>query len=178
MTRLLHNIAGIAAALALLSTGTSALGQTGGDQQYVLRVPSSMSIEALRDDQLRNHPGTTGNITFTDSVWYAQTASNTGSTVRLTVQQPFQHETVSSSMRDVRLRTPRMFVTPGSGWKFDKFTDQTDYVGGDLSAEVQVSSRRAGRAIIFLEVTFLTGDPATLQGGDYTATVIGTISAN
>ena len=71
-----------------------------------------------------------------------------------------------------------MFATRRSGWAFDTASDQTDLSSGDEIATVQISSTGPGTAIIFLEVEFVTGDLATLKGGDYQLTVTGTISEN
>lgn len=147
-------------------------------QDYVIHVPPFMSLDALRGEQFMNHPQTGGDLTFTNSIWWARTSSATGSTVLFSTDHAFQNESDPAYRRDVRLRSPRMFVTPGAGWKYDRFVDQTDYAVGDEVASVQVSSSRSGSALIYLEVTFLTGDLATLKGGDYVVTVVGTISEN
>ena len=115
---------------------------------------------------------------MTNSLWFARTASGTGSTVTLSTDRAFENVGNASYKRDVRLRIPTMYVSPGSGWEFDTALDQTDYAAGDETATVQVSSDSAGVALILLHVTFLTGDVSTLAGGRYEVTVTGTISEN
>jgi len=149
-----------------------------GDNFYTLTVPPFMSLTPLRGPQFRNHPNTAANVQFNNSLWWAQTASATGSTVTFTTDHAFQHTTNPQYKRDARLRVPRMFVSPGSGWQFDTRVDQTDYEAGDEIAMVQVSSTGPGVALIFLQVTFITGDVNTLPGGLYDVTVTGTISQN
>jgi len=151
-------------------------GQDAND--YNVRIPPFMSIRALRPDQTQTHPETAGDITFTNSLWLARTASSSGSTVTFAIDHSFINQLNNSFRRDVRLRTPRMFVTRNSGWGFDTFQDQSNYVNGDEIAQVQVSSTGPGAALVFLEVTFITADLATLHDGDYQLTVIGTISEN
>lgn len=149
-----------------------------GDNFFTLTVPPFMSLTPLRGPQFRRHPGTAANLQFNNSLWWARTASSTGSTVTFTTDHAFQHTTNPVYKRDVRLRLPRMFVSPGSGWQFDTQTDQTDYEAGDETAMVQVSSTGPGVALIFMQVTFITGDVNTLPGGQYEVTVTGTISQN
>lgn len=152
--------------------------QSGGDNAYVLRVPPFMALTPLRGPQFRNHPLTPADIQFNNSLWWARTASATGSTVTFTTDTVFEHTTNPAYKRDVRLRLPRMFVSPGSGWQFDTQVDQTDYEAGDEIAMVQVSSTGPGVALIFMQVTFITGDVNTLPGGQYDVVVTGTISQN
>lgn len=148
------------------------------DNTFTITVPPAMTLTALRGPQFQNHPNTAANLTFTNSVWMARTASANGSTVTFTTDHAFQNVSAPSLKRDVQLRLPFMFVSPGSGWAFDTNVDQTNYAAGDEVAMVQVSSQTAGVALIFMNVTFITGDVSTLAGGSYEVTVTGTISQN
>ena len=124
------------------------------------------------------HPGTISDLLMTNSLWWARTASGSGSTVTLFTDQAFQNVGNADYKRDVGLRIPRMYVSPGSGWTYARTADQTDYAAGDEVASVQVSSESTGTALILLQVTFVTGDVSTLAGGRYEVTVTGTISEN
>lgn len=148
------------------------------DNTFTLTVPPVMTLTALRGPQFQNHPNTAANVAFTNSVWLARTAASNGSTVTFTTDHAFQNVTAPSQKRDVQLRLPFMFVSPGSGWAFDTNVDQTDHAIGDEIAMVQVSSQTAGVALIFMNVTFITGDVSSLAGGTYEVTVTGTISEN
>ena len=159
-------------------TATTAVHAQSQDSNYTVRIPPFMSLTALRGPQFQNHPGTSADILMTNSLWFARTASGTGSTVTLSTDRAFENVGNASYKRDVRLRIPTMYVSPGSGWEFDTALDQTDYAAGDETATVQVSSDSAGVALILLHVTFLTGDVSTLAGGRYEVTVTGTISEN
>lgn len=152
--------------------------QTQEDAQYTVYIPPAMSIRALRSDQFETHPETPADITFTRSMWWARTASSTGSTIRLATDTPFVNVTNPGYERDVRLHSPRFVGSRGADWTFDTATDQTDYANGDNDAAVQISGTGPGVCLIFLEVTFITGDLPTLGGGDYEVTVVGTITAN
>ncbi len=167
-----------AVTLVVLAFATPAFGQIQHDHDFSVYVPPSMSIRALRTDQSVDHPETSADITMRNSMWWARTASATGSTVKFSTDTCFINQQKPDYLRDVRLHTPRLFGTAGANWDFDTHTDQTDYANGDDQAMVQISGDGPGIALIFLEVTFITGNTATLAGGDYQVTVVGTITAN
>ena len=159
----------------LLSAAASSAQDTA---DFSVNVPPFMTIAALRPDQVQTHPQTSADVQFANSLWLARTASSSGSTVTFATDHSFWNLDNNLYRRDVRLRLPRMIVTRRSGWAFGTFLDQSDHAVGDEVAEVQISSTGPGAALVFLEVTFLTDDPATLHEGDYQLTVIGTISQN
>ena len=94
------------------------------DNTFTLTVPPVMTLTALRGPQFQNHPNTSANVTFTNSVWLARTASSTGSTVTFTTDHAFQNVSAPAIKRDVQLRLPFMFVSPGSGWAFETNADK------------------------------------------------------
>lgn len=153
-------------------------GQDSGAQGYEVRVRSQLALDILRGPQQQDHPGTSGDLVFDDSVWLAQCTSFRGATVTFTTDGPFQHTIHPQHKRDAAIQFRQVYGTFWSGWRIDKQADQTDYQNGDNEASIQVSSRRTGLAYILLRIRFLTGDPDTLAGGRYRMTVIGTISEN
>lgn len=163
---------------AIASTMCSAQAQVQEDTAYTVYIPPEMTLRALRPDQSRVHPETPANVTFNNSLWWARTTSTTGSTIRLATSTPFVNVTNPGFERDVQLHSPRLFGSASANWTYDTATDQTDYAAGDDDAAVQISGTGPGMALIFLRVTFITGDLATLGGGDYEVTVVGTITAN
>lgn len=146
--------------------------------KYKVHVSPFMQIDALGADRVTTHPMTAGNVNFNNQQWYARTSSATGSTVTLSSDHAFHNLSDPSYKRDVRLQLTQMYVTASSGWKFDTVVDTTNYVAADETATVQVSCKRPGNATIWLNVSFLTGNLATLKGGQYQMTVVGTISEN
>lgn len=171
----LNTSAQIVAVLFLATCVSTASGQSV-DNTYTVDVPVSMSLRPLQGSRSTSHPNTNGNITFRNSSWLAYTASTTGSTVVFKTETPFQVASAPSEQRDVRLVVRQPFGS--GGWSRTVRRSQTDYVGGDLDAQVSVSSSGPGFAFIFVNVTFLTGDINTLTGGDYQLTLVGTITAN
>lgn len=174
---MIRHLAYILTLVAMVTSCEISRGQSLSNN-FVLTVPAYMELTALRGPQFQSHPGTAADLTFTNSVWWARTASASGSTVTFTTDRAFQNVADASKKRDVRLRLPFMYVSPGSGWEFETNTDQSDYAIGDEIAAVQVTSSSAGVALVFMQVTFITGDVSTLTGGTYELTVTGTISQN
>lgn len=146
--------------------------------RYRVTVPHYMRIDALQPAASATHPGTSADVTLANQIWFAASASPTGATVQLTTDHAFHNVQNDSYRRDARLRLTRLMATRQARWQFDTITDQTNYIAADEVATVQYSSRGPGIAFAWLDVTFLTGDMATLRGGDYQLTVIGTISQN
>lgn len=171
-------LAAVLVTMALAAASDQAAAQTSHDNDFTVYVPPRMSLRALRPDQSTTHPETVGDVTFRNQLWWATTASSTGSTIRFTTDTCFVNQDRPGYLRDVRLQSPRLFGNPSAGWGFDTPVDQTDYAAGDQQAQVQISGTGPGVALIFLDVTFITGDLATLAGGDYEVTVVGTITAN
>ncbi|MEZ6126538.1 MAG: hypothetical protein R3C49_25735 [Planctomycetaceae bacterium] len=160
-------------ALALFSA--PAWGQSA-NQAFTIEVPQNLNLRPLAGPQTVTHPKTSADITFADNRWIAISNWRSGATVQFLTITPFRIVGKPQYARDVRL-TLRPLMGLGS-WTRDVITSQTDYLAGDNTSQVQLHCNRAGLAIIGLDVTFLTGNPATLVGGNYEVTVIGTISAN
>ena len=146
--------------------------------RYQVRIAPAMQLDALSPSRTATHPMTGSDIMFSGQLWSARTTSGTGSTIRFTTDHAFWHVNNPSFKRDARLRLTRISGNSSARWRFDNADDRTDYASGDETAAVQVSSTGPGNAIITMNVQFLTGNLATLQGGQYQMTVTGTISEN
>lgn len=152
--------------------------QDAGSQRFEVRVRSQIALDILRGPQQQDHPGTSDDIVFDNSVWLAQCTARRGCTVTFETDGPFQHTVHSEQKRDAAIEFRRVFASFGSGFNIDTAADQTDYQAGDNRASIQASSRRTGLAFLLMRIRFITGDPQTLAGGRYRMTVIGTITEN
>ncbi len=166
----------IVSAMLLLWLTTSAAAQD--NVRYRVHIAPHMEIRALGQARSATHPMTAANLTFNNQQWHAVTLSGTGSTVRFTTDHAFRHATDFSYKRDARLQLTRIVGTSSARWQFDTVTDTTNYAAGDETATVQISSRGPGVANISMNVIFMTGSLASLKGGQYDMTVVGTISEN
>lgn len=146
--------------------------------QYRLHIAPAMQLDALSPDRTSTHPMTGSDVMFSGQIWSARTTSGTGSTIRFTTDHAFWHVNSPTFKRDARLRLTRISGNSSARWRFDVANDRTDYASGNETAAVQVSCTGPGSAIITMNVQFLTGNLATLQGGQYQMTVTGTISEN
>ncbi len=168
----------LVAAVAILIASETGHAQSTDTARYTVSIVPYMELTALTADRTANHTLSGGNIVFTNNQWFARTSSSTGSTIRWTTDHSFWNMSDNSYRRDARLRLTRLVGSATSGWQLDTIQDQTNTAAGDETAAVQVSSRRPGNSITWMEVTFITGNVPTLRGGVYEMTVVGTISAN
>ena len=90
----------------------------------------------------------------------------------------FRNLAAPAYKRDAILRLTRLQGPKKGGWTITVAQDQTDYAAGNEVATVSMSSTKDGMQIVRMEVEFITGNLATLPGGDYQLTVIGTITQN
>jgi hypothetical protein len=146
--------------------------------QYKVRIAPVMQLDVLSPNLTATHPMTGSDVMFSGQLWSARTSSGTGATIRFTTDHAFRHVNSPSFKRDARLRLTRISGNSSARWRFDVADDRTNHASGDETATVQVSSTGPGNATITMNVQFLTGNLATLQGGEYQMTVTGTISEN
>ncbi len=148
-------------------------------QQFRVNIPVRLSIAAPPTDQIRGYPGTgSANVLFAPQTWRARSNAALGANIILETATAFRHVTTTTSKRNARLDLSLVSSTGPATWTVNTATASTNYAAGNEQARVRMSSNREGGATFRLWVTFITGAPGSLQEGDYTTTVVGTISAN
>lgn len=148
-------------------------------QQFRVNIPVRLSIIAPPTDQIRGYPGSgSANVLFAPQTWRARSNAALGANVILETATAFRHVTTTSSKRNAHLDLILVGSTGPATWTVNTATDTTNYAAGNEQARVRMSSNGAGAATFRLLVTFVTGAPGSLQEGDYTTTVVGTITAN
>ena len=152
--------------------------QDSGSRRFEVRVRSQLALDILRGPQQQDHPGTSDDIIFDNSLWLAQCTAPPGCTVTFETDHAFRHTIHAEQKRDAALSISQVFASFNSGWTIDEISDQTDYQSGDEQASVQLSSQSTGLAFVLLRIRFITGNPRTLAGGRYRMTVVGTITEN
>lgn len=170
--------------LAILSAlglvGAHMTGYSATDSQFFLvNVPARISIVPPNPGVSTPYGGTgNADIRFARQNWLAKSNSLTGATVLFETTTCFLHDTEATSKRDGRLAL-RVNSQSGPGlWTVSRASDTTNYYSGDEVARVQAYNNGPGQADLGLTVTFLTGIGADLVAGDYSLTVVGTITAN
>jgi hypothetical protein len=166
--------------LALVVLIPSEMARSDSDsQQFRVNIPVRLSIAAPPTDQVRGYPGIgTANVIFAPQTWQARSNSSLGANVTLETATAFRHVTATSSKRNARLDLTLVGSTGPATWTVNTATASTNYAAGNEQARVRMTSNGAGGATFRLLVTFITGAPGSLQEGDYTTTVVGTITAN
>ena len=169
-------------ALALLLMGLLAVApvwSASDTQVYRVLIAPKLSLIPPQWGMIKSYPGLgTANVIFAPQPWLARCNSHGGCSVLLETSTAFRHTTTPSSKRDAKLDVT---VDAGSGpgvWSVTTASSTTDYRRGNENARVRVSANGAGDTKVRLTVTFITGAPGTLQEGDYTTTIVGTISGN
>lgn len=145
---------------------------------YVVRVPPRVTIAAPSGTASLTHDGTDGDQVFTAERWTVSQNSPAGAVVTFTTEYAFTSTVSASLKRDARLDLALDSAESVSGWTVSVATDQTAYESAAEVARVRAASTAPGDAAFDLTVTFLTGDVVTLASGDYSTTVVGTITAN
>ena len=124
------------------------------------------------------HNGADSPQAFPEVVWQLYTGIDSGGYTAQWTCEPFVHSTKSTLKVDARLAI-RVIGSDGfANWTAALPGDQTDYASGDSNAAVAAESFAVGDGQVGLTVTFLSNDYSTLAAGDYSTTVVGTITAN
>lgn len=157
----------------------TATAQVTGSIQYCVNVSTEMSLLPPTGPVSVVHSGLSADQPIGVTDWTCVSNDADGATATFTTTGGFVHETVLTELRDARLSLVLDSADSGSGWAVTTPTDQTDVgaVVPDLVATVQAESSAPGNATLSLDVTFVTGNAATLLPGVYCATIVGTVTA-
>lgn len=148
-------------------------------QLFVVNVPVRVNIKAPPLDQFRSYPGTgSANVVFAPQSWWAAGNSTRGVNVILETTTAFRHKTVPLFRRDARLDLTATKIKGRGNWTVNTASATTNFLFGNENARVRASSNGSGEANLFLTVTFITTTPLLLLDGDYTTTVVGTVTEN
>lgn len=169
---------GLLATLLLLSVAGLSRADLTANIDFCVTVASLLSLDPPAPPAVIVHDGTANDVNFTATVWPVLANDLLGSTVTFETTTAFTNTTSPTHKRDIELGLSLVSATPGSGWNVTAATDITDYANSDEGCLVSAESSALGNCVLSLDVTFKTGDPATLAPGLYCATVNATIAAN
>lgn len=142
------------------------------DQNFRVRVPGLVSINASNHFEQIIHDQSDGNQTFDWQAWQVVCNNAKGAFLTFETDQAFTNTTNPSIKRDVALLLEKV---SGDKWKVHTATDQTDYAGGDEVALVEARTNKATDGEFRLRVTFLEELFVNTLAGDYDMTITGTI---
>jgi hypothetical protein len=167
-------LAGLSCTLAL-SGRTNA--QPPNFQAYSVKVPQSISITGPSSIHL-THNESNSPLEFPAQTWTVRGNAILGVHVNFATTNAFENTLDPNHKRDAKLEL-KLGTTNGPGvWSIGTSAASTDYKSGQLIAEVNASSNSVGRADLDVIVSFLTDNYALIASGNYTTTIVGTISAN
>ncbi len=153
-------------------------GQTAtASQNYSVIVPPSISIVAP-SNQVITHDLTDNNQTFPLQTWTVKGNLANGLNVSFATTHAFTHSSDANSKRNAQLGLALASSQGAGRWTITKATDATNFASGDELAEVTAVSDGVGRANFNLSVTFVTEEIGLFAAGDYSTTIVGTVSAN
>lgn len=165
----------IAPLLICLLTGTAAA-QTHAQQTYRVNVPIRAVIAAPAQTPQLVHDETQADQIFSAQTWTISGNAGAGVDVSFAATTPFQHAT-EPVQRNAGLALELGESAGPAAWSLETASAQTDYERGVDSAVVSASSNGVGRAQLSVTVSFITDAFGTFPTGNYTTTVVGTVTA-
>jgi hypothetical protein len=165
---------------AVMSAGCLAHAQVAAHQAFRVRVPTRLRVTTPAPTVTVVHDGTMWEDVATTQRWSVKANARWGATVSFTTDHAFARKGNRAIRRDARLD---LNVVPSQGpthWAVTIHSDQTDYRGAvpDERATVRAISERPGSAAFDVTVTLLDDPDQPLEPGEYSLTVLGTITAN
>jgi hypothetical protein len=168
----------IALTLVFASTAAStAFAQTSGSQNFKITVPPNISITAPSNVTI-THDQTENDQTFPAQQWAVKGNTLAGVNVTFATNDVFIHATDTSFKRNAQIGLAFKSKTGPATWSVTKASDVTDYAANDGVASVQATSNGVGRGIFDVTMKFVTDGFGSFAAGDYTSTVVGTVSSN
>lgn len=124
------------------------------------------------------HDGTPGSQVANTQRWDVKANSRFGATVSFSTDRAFRHVSKAGFKGDAQLDLAVAGSEGLAEWAVETASDRTHFRGSprDERATVRAVSERPGSATFDMTVTFVT-DP-DVPFGDYTLTVVATLTAN
>lgn len=167
-------------AAGFLAGRLAASAQEQATQAFTVRVPPKLSVTPPTPTASLTHDGTDGDQMFAAQQWDVRANAISGATVTFSTNQAFTHTDDADSKCDARIDLAVASPENPGGWTVAVGSDRT-FCGSavpDEQATVRAVSSRPGRATFDVMVTFLNNPDQPLQDGEYTLTVVGTLTAN
>ena len=155
--------------IAIAACGAVVLGAGGSACAQSMTVPGQQSLVHDR----ANTPQV-----FPEVIWQLHSSIDSGGYTTQWQCGPFVHSVHGALRADAKLAI-RVVASEGfADWAATVPSDQTALGSGDETAAVAAQSIAIGDGHVGLTVSFLNDDYSRLAAGNYTVTVVGTITAN
>ncbi len=164
-------------AIATVSARPATAQTASASQSFTVVVPPSISIVAP-SNQVITHDQSNNNQSFPIQSWTVKGNLAHGLNVSFATASAFTHSSDLNSKRNAQLGLTLASSQGTAQWAVTKANDATNFAIGDELAEVTAVSDGVGRANFNLSVTFVTEEFGLFAAGDYSTTIVGTVSAN
>ena len=188
MTRKLLIVSAFSLVFCVSQQAAMAQVQTNGaddplTQRFTLTVPRNITITCPNINVTMTHDETDTNQTFPTQTWEVKGNTTNGVTVTFQLTGPFDligGTGQTHQMRDASLAIAIASTQGPAVWTPGAPTIATDILGGGAAPIYSADSTGVGRAFFDLDMTFVNAlgpdGYGSYQAGDYTTTVIGTVS--
>jgi hypothetical protein len=146
-------------------------------QSFTLIAPPSISIVAP-SNQVITHDQSDKDQAFPVQSWSVKGNLDNGLNVSFMTSSAFTHTKNPNHKRNAQLGLALESTQGDAQWTVTKASATTDFATGNEKAAVTAVSNGVGRANFNLSVTFVTEEFGLFAAGDYTTTIVGTVSAN
>jgi hypothetical protein len=151
-----------------------------GRQAFTVRVAPSMTVSAPAPEITTAYDGTTAEATFPAQSWFVDANAQAGATVSFTTDRAFTHTKRAEFKRDALLELVIPQAERAAKWAVAVGSDRTHYAAGGAgeTATVRAVSEGPGQGTFDITVTFLEDPGDAIEPGDYSLTLVGTVTAN
>lgn len=162
----------------VVSTENPLAAESTARQSFLVNVPRRLVISApaaapqveMAEDAIQ--------VTLPTQVWSVAANSHEGATVTLSTVQSFHNLDDDTIRRDAQLEVTVQNQSQARAWSVTHSIAITDHQTGQEEATVEVRSAGPGTADIGLKISLQSTSGQFTPAGDYSTTVIGTITAN
>ncbi len=164
----------IVALLMVWSLASCCYGQSES-QKFTVNVPEGVGVTSPPQSNV-NLTLTAGSDAFPEQIWNIRSNSEAGVVVEFAASGAFTHETLAGVKVDAGLDVSIPSTSGSAAWQVTQASDRSSYASGDERAVVQLVSDGVGTAQVGLTMRFVQSSLDVIPVGEYSATVICTVS--
>jgi hypothetical protein len=164
----------VAMVMTLWSFGCLCYGQTE-QQKFTVNVAEGIAL-TTPPQPVVNFELTPGSDAIPVQLWNVKSNSVTGVVIEFAISGAFAHESMTGVKVDAGLDVAISSSSGSSDWLVTQGSDNSSYATGDESAVVQIVADGVGAARVGLTMRFVQSSLEVIPVGEYSSTVICTVS--